>query len=264
MPVCFEVCALYVHMWLYSRGRFNWSCIECCPALYSSLNSLNFNNTTRYVVAERKAPIMNCFGGPKRKNLVIPEPDYKEIMKTTHFNRAELENLLSRYEDFADTSSGKIDKLTFLAIPEIRLCPLLSVIYDKEAGRNGGDMMEFVEFVSTITILSKGAPVEAKYKCRIGFSNLKHDLVMILFMCCLGDFLDLFDLFHSPDHPYMTLQDYVGMLTEITSASRVAPVVIQNMANTLWPQISKDGKLFLKDFSTEISLLELHSFMTFW
>ena len=110
---------------------------------------------------------MNCFGGQKRKNLVIPEPDYKALMKTTHFNRLELENLFSRYEDFADSSAGTIDKLAFLTIPEIRFCPLLSVIFDKEAARNGNDTMEFMDFVATMTILSKGADVEAKKKCML-------------------------------------------------------------------------------------------------
>lgn len=109
---------------------------------------------------------MDCFDNRSRKNPVIPEPDYKELMKLTHFSRSELKDIFGRYEDLASETEGTIDKASFLSISELQCCPMLSLIFDKEVIQSGKGVLGFDDFVIIVDVLSKSTPVEEKAKCK--------------------------------------------------------------------------------------------------
>ena len=108
---------------------------------------------------------MNCFGGNKRKNLNIPEPDFKALAKLTHFNTTELKDVFSRYEDIADQTEGVLSKEAFLSIPALAFCPIAAMVFDKEMNASGKSTMDFQDFIIIIDMFSKNMPVEGKLKC---------------------------------------------------------------------------------------------------
>lgn len=122
---------------------------------------------------------MDCFDNRSRKNPVIPEPDYKELMKLTHFSRSELKDILGRYEDIASETEGTIDKASFLSIPELQCCPMLSLIFDKEVIQSGKGVLAFEDFVIVVDVLSKSTPIEDKAKCKL---NVASDTLAMLFI----------------------------------------------------------------------------------
>jgi Ca2+-binding EF-hand superfamily protein len=110
---------------------------------------------------------MDCFGNNKRKNTVIPEPDYKALMKMTHYSKAELKELFGQFETLADAENGTIDKIAFLAIPELACCCVSSMIFDRESVRNLKNSLEFMDFVVILDLLSRNTAMEEKAKCKL-------------------------------------------------------------------------------------------------
>jgi Ca2+-binding EF-hand superfamily protein len=109
---------------------------------------------------------MDCFDNQKRKNPVIPEPNYRELMKLTQFSKPELKELFSRFEDLASEAEGAIDKATFLSLSELQCCPVLSLIYDKEVRERAKNALDFDGFVIILDFLSKATVADEKAKCK--------------------------------------------------------------------------------------------------
>ena len=113
---------------------------------------------------------MACFGSKRRKNNTIPEPDYKSLMRLTHFNKAELKEIFDRYEDIANESEGVIEKADFLAITEFQCCPIASVVFDRETNIKTKITMEFVDFCMLLDVFSKATPMPVKAKCKQAYN----------------------------------------------------------------------------------------------
>lgn len=109
---------------------------------------------------------MECFSDNKRKNLSVPDPDYKALLKLTVFNRNELKQIFVRYEVIADEVEGLIGKSAFLAIPELLCCPIASMIYDREILMRDKASMNFLDFVLIIDVLSRNTAPEDKIQCK--------------------------------------------------------------------------------------------------
>jgi Ca2+-binding EF-hand superfamily protein len=109
---------------------------------------------------------MNCFGASRaRRNLNIKEPDYKALAKVTNFSKSELQEVYERFEDVANEVDGKITKEAFLLLPEVCLCPVAALVYDKEIARYNKDCLTFEDFVLVIDMFSQNMPVQNKTKC---------------------------------------------------------------------------------------------------
>jgi Ca2+-binding EF-hand superfamily protein len=189
---------------------------------------------------------MNCIKQrpyePTNTNIIAP--DYAYLLKTTHFHKYELEELLKKYEVICDDANGTLSKEVFLDLTSATFCPLITFCFDKELdsiATVAESLIDFTSFVETLSVFSS----------RAGSSEKK---------------LYLFDLLKgSPQSTGITKEEFEKLFLCMV-AGNVNALSAAHLFDQIWVNAvasEKGDRIAFQHFTRLISDYDLRSFMTF-